>query len=430
MTLPLGALGLNPYDENQDNVPSWRKAALRTGYQQQTSQQTANSPYSTIAQSQPLNTLNQSLATTTQMGADATANAQAGATVKKSISDAYQQQQFNTQQQQAQQAWQVGANQQLTALQTKYTNLANQIPGNQQYGATPSYNPPHLSGVGAPGQPVQYSGQAAQVAQMARNAGFPEGAIATAVAISQAESSGNASAVNNANSNGTSDYGLMQINSVHSDLLKGHDWKDPQQNMDMAYQIYKSAGGSFSPWSTYNNGAYNKFMGMGSTAASAIVPSGPVSVSAQTTSGLRTAIIDKAETYIGLPYVWGGTDLSKGVDCSGLVQSVYKKFGLNLPRTSYGQYGATAGSGATWGVRTNVSQLEPGDLVYFKHSDGQVHHVAIWLGNSQILEAPYTGANVRIRTLGKGGETPYGVHLYGLDSAGSKATGSHNAVAI
>lgn len=435
MTTPVEALAYSPYQEDPNSVPSWRKAAYQANLTQQRQQGITNSPYSASAQNGVFNTLSASQQAIMNSGDQVTANAQAQAATAKAYNDQYTQNTINYNQQVAQNDFQAKQTQALKDLQTKYANMGtaqqqtyqdwyNQyIGGNGGTGGTGSTNSGATSGNGAPGQPVNYTGQAAEIAQMARNAGFPESAVATAVAISQAESSGNATAVNNANNNGTSDYGLMQINSVHSDLLKQYNWKDPQQNMDMAYQIYKSAGGNFTPWSTFNSGAYQKFMTMGRQATSAIIPaSGPVPVSSQTTSGLRQTIINKAETYIGLPYVWGGTDLSKGVDCSGLVQQVYAKFGISLPRTSASQYSA-AGHNAVWGVRTNVSDLEPGDLVYFKHSDGQVHHVAIWLGKGQVLEAPYTGANVRIRTLSRH-DVPYGVHLYGLDNTGAKSTGT------
>lgn len=446
MTDPVAALAYSPYQQNPDTIPSWRKAAYQASYAQQQQQNIANSPYSASGQTNIPGMLSQSQQALMQSGTNQTQNVEAAAATNQGYQKQYQQDLFNYNQLKAQNATSAATSTALGALNTKYADLGNQQQGwytsilNQiNNGGQPgSWTAPSSTGgaqgfagngATSSGGPITYSGQAWQVAQMARNAGFSEADIPTVVAISQAESSGRANAVNNANTNGTSDYGLMQINSVHSDLLGKYDWKDPQQNLDMAYQIYKDAGNSFTPWSTYNSGDYNKFMNIGNGAASAIIPAGPVGVTSQTTSGLRQTIITKAETYIGLPYVWGGTDLSKGVDCSGLVQQVYAKFGISLPRTSYGQYGATAGGGATWGVRTNVSQLEPGDLVYFKHSDGTVHHVAIWLGNNQILEAPYTGADVRVRTLGKN-DVPYGVHLYGLDSSGSKATGKNNPVAV
>lgn len=109
-----------------------------------------------------------------------------------------------------------------------------------------------------------------------------------------------------------------------------------------------------------------------------------------------------AKQFLGTPYVWGGANPG-GFDCSGLVQYVWKKFGLSLPRVSQQQ--------AHSGQVTSLNSLKPMDLVLFNEggNDGP-GHVAFWLGNGMILEAPHTGAQVRIRHLGKG-ENVFGVHL-------------------
>jgi len=115
----------------------------------------------------------------------------------------------------------------------------------------------------------------------------------------------------------------------------------------------------------------------------------------------RDAIIEEAKKYLGTPYVWGGTS-PKGFDCSGLTQYVLRKFGINIPRVSQQQAGI--------GERRAVADLDVGDLVLFNEGASGVGHVAFYLGNGQILEAPRTGLNVRIRKLGKG-ENTFGVHL-------------------
>jgi hypothetical protein len=80
--------------------------------------------------------------------------------------------------------------------------------------------------------------------------------IATAVAIALAESGGKTDAVSS-----TGDYGLFQINrAAHADLFASHNWKDPASNVDMARIVYQNAGNSFTPWVTYNNGAYQDHM--------------------------------------------------------------------------------------------------------------------------------------------------------------------------
>lgn len=100
---------------------------------------------------------------------------------------------------------------------------------------------------------------------------------------------------------------------------------------------------------------------------------------------------------LGIPYVWGGESL-KGFDCSGLLQYVWNKQGVQIPRTTYDQFKA--------GTPVNPNQLQPGDAVFFKGSDsktvkGQVlpGHVGIYIGAGKYIEAPHTGSNVRISSL-------------------------------
>ena len=88
--------------------------------------------------------------------------------------------------------------------------------------------------------------------------------VETGVAIAEAESGGDPLATNH-NTNGTTDYGLWQINSVHAALLATHDWRNPLDNTRMAYAIWKAAGGSFTPWATYNSGAYKQHLGQGTS---------------------------------------------------------------------------------------------------------------------------------------------------------------------
>jgi len=380
--------------EDDANVPTWRKYQRQQQQLFANAQQNvaANDPISTdrLAKSGYWNNVSSAVDT---MGANADAGTQGY---------------IAAQNQRKQDAATAAYQKALQDAQTQFQNAAKQFAGGQasQYASQQPTGTPTASGQQ---QQVQYSGQQSQVAQMARNAGFPESVIPTVVAISQAESGGRADAQHvNSDRYGSTDLGLMQINDHwHPDLLANGNWQDPQSNMNMAYQIWKDAGSSFSPWSTYNGGQYEKFLSGAQTATqqSYIQPANVPPWSVNTNVGLRTAIVDDVKQYLGLPYVWGGTDLSKGVDCSGLVQSVYKQLGINLPRTADEQ--------SHMGTRTSISNLQPGDLVAWQggwRGPNYVGHIAVYIGNGQIIEAPHTGADVRVRSL-RTDEHPFGVHL-------------------
>lgn len=100
-----------------------------------------------------------------------------------------------------------------------------------------------------------------------------------------------------------------------------------------------------------------------------------------------------ANTAIGTPYVWAGNSLSKGVDCSGLVQQVYGAYGVQLPRTTYNQINV--------GAQVGLAQLRVGDLVFFD-TDGTVKgpdHVGIYIGGGKFIHAPRTGSTVKVSSL-------------------------------
>jgi hypothetical protein len=113
--------------------------------------------------------------------------------------------------------------------------------------------------------------------------------------------------------------------------------------------------------------------------------------SGATGSTAGEAVVAEARKYLGLPYVWGGTDPNKGLDCSGLVQLVYKNLGYDLPRVSSDQ--ARAGRPVA-----SMAEAQPGDLIAWDNSsrNNGVDHIAIYIGNGKMIEAPRTGLNIRI----------------------------------
>lgn len=98
-----------------------------------------------------------------------------------------------------------------------------------------------------------------------------------------------------------------------------------------------------------------------------------------------------------VPYVWGGNSLSRGIDCSGLVQQVYKQLGINLPRTTYQQ--------AKHGKTVNMNSLLPGDLLFYNTGSGDpngigsLSHVAIYIGNGKIVDARNSRSDMKVGTM-------------------------------
>lgn len=99
-------------------------------------------------------------------------------------------------------------------------------------------------------------------------------------------------------------------------------------------------------------------------------------------SGSGSSVVDFATQFVGNPYVWGGTSLTGGADCSGFTQSVYANFGVSIPRTSYEQQNA--------GYEVPYSEAQPGDLICYGG------HVAIYMGNGQIVHASNSRDGIKI----------------------------------
>ena len=122
-----------------------------------------------------------------------------------------------------------------------------------------------------------------------------------------------------------------------------------------------------------------------------------------TSSKVRLAALQMAQKFLGTPYVYGGTDIN-GIDCSGLIYKALAQVGISLPRGGRAQ--------AAMGQRTDISKLQPGDIVAFNGGD----HVALYAGNNQVIEAAHTGTNVSLRTLGTPWDLANGMYGVSLNN--------------
>jgi len=104
-------------------------------------------------------------------------------------------------------------------------------------------------------------------------------------------------------------------------------------------------------------------------------------------SDVRVELCEYAKQFRGNPYVWGGTSLTKGADCSGFVLSIFAKYGISLPHSSRAQ--------ATMGTEISMSDAKPGDLVFYSKG-GRINHVAIYIGGGQVIHASSPKTGIRI----------------------------------
>ncbi len=107
-------------------------------------------------------------------------------------------------------------------------------------------------------------------------------------------------------------------------------------------------------------------------------------------SSKRAQIANYATQFLGNPYVWGGTSLTNGADCSGFTMSVMAHFGVSLPHHSGSQAGA--------GKSISSSQMRPGDLIFYTNSSGTINHVALYIGGGRVCHASNARDGIKIST--------------------------------
>jgi len=131
-------------------------------------------------------------------------------------------------------------------------------------------------------------------------------------------------------------------------------------------------------------------------------PQAPAPSAPAASSGRGASAVAAAKTFLGVPYVWGGESYN-GVDCSGLVMLSYRQVGVSLYHSSRVQYGQ--------GTKVPLSQMQPGDLIFWSKNGTQpgIYHVAMYVGDGQMIEAPNFNMVVRITPVRYSKIMPYAV---------------------
>ena len=114
----------------------------------------------------------------------------------------------------------------------------------------------------------------------------------------------------------------------------------------------------------------------------------PAVEAANAAMAFRNKIVNFACQFVGNRYVWGGTSLTHGCDCSGFTQSVLKNFGIQVPRVSRDQ--------ARTGTKVTSANMRPGDLIFYANRSGTINHVGMYIGNGQVVNAASTRSGIRI----------------------------------
>lgn len=138
--------------------------------------------------------------------------------------------------------------------------------------------------------------------------------------------------------------------------------------------------------------------GLGDAASSSVAPPTASGGGPNLVQGgpAGVSVVEEARDYLGVPYLWGGTDPNKGLDCSGFTQLVYKSQGIDLPRVSSQQ--ATAGRAVG-----SLAAALPGDLLFFDYDPARpgIDHVGIYTGDGKMIAAPQPGDVVKEQAVGR-----------------------------
>lgn len=214
------------------------------------------------------------------------------------------------------------------------------------------------------------------------------------------------------------DFIEIKLNNLTDKASKAKDKIDDLLTFGRKKNQTKKAIEATTKAITAQEKAYKKYMSYANKAAktqnSKKTTSSSSSSSSSSTGG--NALYDAATNYLGLKYVWGGASLTKGADCSGFTQQIYKKFGVSLPHHAADQ--------AKMGTKiTSKKNLQAGDLVFFG-SKNNITHVGIYGGDGKFIESPHTGASVRVSKLSSRKDFVSGSRFSKINNATSTSSSS------
>lgn len=210
------------------------------------------------------------------------------------------------------------------------------------------------------------------------------------------------------------DFIEIKLNNLADKASKAKDRIDDLLTFGQKKNQTKKAIEATTKAITAQEKAYKKYMAYANKAAKKQNSKKTTSSSSSSSGG--NAVYDTATDYLGLKYVWGGSSLTKGADCSGFTQQIYKKFGVSLPHKA--SYQAKMGTKIT-----SKSDLQAGDLVFFG-SKNNITHVGIYGGDGKFIESPHTGASVRVSKLSSRKDFVSGSRFSGI--SGSTTTSGRN----
>ncbi|MGI8752421.1 MAG: NlpC/P60 family protein [Acidimicrobiales bacterium] len=226
-----------------------------------------------------------------------------------------------------------------------------------------------------------------------------------ALAASAPNAAANPAALSQAQAAASGTDGYASPLRAQAQTLAKQAISDAEQAITAAAQGLQVTAGSVPSVSAASLGSSGSSSGSTVATNASIAGVGTLAAGGGQAGGVPSAaseqtLIADAKGWLGVPYVYGGTSRS-GVDCSGFTEAVYSQMGIQIGRDTADQLrsGQVVGTDGNWAA--DVKLLQPGDLIFYGQpgAGGPNAHVVMYIGNGQVIQAPYTGQNVQISQL-------------------------------